>query len=218
GFQELAETPSQVLVVNDLQFGRTLERVREAEGLPYGVPAIICAMPGTGQASDSLGVFDYLVKPISRQNLLACLDRIERPVDKILLVDDEPDALQLFGRMLSEGGREYQVIRASNGTQALELLRQEKPDVLLLDLVMPEMDGFQLLAVKGEDPELNAIPVILISARDPLGQPILSNSLAVTCRRGMSAREILASVDALTRILSCASSPADRALTEASPD
>jgi CheY-like chemotaxis protein len=116
--------------------------------------------------------------------------------------------------MLNESGQDYQVIRASNGAQALELLHREKPDLILLDLVMPEMDGFQLMTVKSKDPELQQIPVVLISARDPLGQPILSNNLAVTCRRGMSAHEILAAIDALSRILSRASSPADRGLTE----
>jgi CheY-like chemotaxis protein len=193
--------------------GEALQRIQDAEALPFGVPAIICTIPGAGHASDALGVFDYLVKPISREALFACLDRLPEPPRKILLVDDEPDALQLFGRMLSEDGDGYQVIRASNGAQALELLHHERPDVLLLDLVMPEMDGFQLMAVKNEDPELREIPIVLISARDPLGQPILSNSLAVTCRRGMSAHDILASIDALSRILSSASSPADRVLT-----
>lgn len=217
-FEELARTPAQGLLINDLHIGDALQRVRDSEALPYGVPAIVCAMPGTGQATDALGVFDYLVKPISRRVLFSCLDRLQTPVNKILLVDDEPDALQLFGRMLSKAGRGYQVIRASNGAQALEILRQEQPDVLLLDLVMPEMDGFQLLTVKSKDPALRHIPVILISARDPLGQPILSSGLAVTCRRGMSAREVLACIDALSRILSYASSPADRALTAAPLD
>jgi CheY-like chemotaxis protein len=83
--------------------------------------------------------------------------------------------------------------------------------------VMPEMNGFELLAAKGQDPELCGIPVILISARDPLGQPIVSNGLAVTCRRGMSVREILACIEALSRILSRAASPLDQALTAAPP-
>jgi signal transduction histidine kinase/CheY-like chemotaxis protein len=217
-YDELSRTPAQVLLINDLYIGDTLERLRGAGTLPYGIPAIVCSIPGTGQASDALGAFDYLVKPISRKALLACLDRLEAPVSKILLVDDEPDALQLFGRMLSEAGRGYQVVRASNGAQALEFLRQDPPDAVLMDLVMPDVDGFQLLAIKNRDPDLAHIPVILISARDPLGQPILSNSLAVTSRRGMSAHEILACIDALSRILSFASSPADRALIAASRD
>ena len=217
-FVELAETPAQLLVINDLRIGETLERVREAGALPFGVPAIVCTLPGVCQSPDERGVFDYLVKPITRPALLACLERLPQPVRKILLVDDEPDALQLFGRMLNEAGRDYQVMRAANGVQAWEILRQERPDVLLLDLVMPEMDGFQLLALKSQDTNLADIPVVLISARDPLGQPIISHGLAVTCRRGMSAHEIVTCIDALSRILASASVRADRALTTTVPD
>jgi signal transduction histidine kinase/CheY-like chemotaxis protein len=215
--EEISQAPAQALLVNDIHVGEALHRINSSQALPYGTPAIVCAIPGTEQAAGTLGVFDYLVKPISRETLLACLDRVEGGVKTVLLVDDEPDALHLFGRILNEANRDYRVLRAPNGRQALDILRHERPDVMLLDLVMPEMDGFELLATKGQDPELSEIPVILISARDPLGQPIVSNGMAVTCRRGMSAREILACIDALSRILSRATSPLDRALTTAPP-
>jgi len=212
-FTEISRTPAQALIVNDFHIADALQRVRASKALPYGVPAIICAIPGAARASEAMGAFDYLVKPISRQSLISCLERLGQPLRRILLVDDEPDALQLFGRMLNEAYPECQVIRASNGRQALDVLRQTPPDAVLLDLVMPDMDGFQLLAIKRSESALRSIPVILISARDPLGQPIVSDSLAVTCRRGMSAREVLACIDALSRILSCASVSADRGLT-----
>jgi len=125
----------------------------------------------------------------------------------ILVVDDEPEALRLFRRMLASTGRGYRVLRAANGRQALAILRSERPDAILLDLVMPEMDGFQLLAAKNADPALRDIPVVAISARDPAGQPILSNALAVTRGGGLSTPQLLACIEALSRILS----PAGRA-------
>jgi signal transduction histidine kinase/CheY-like chemotaxis protein len=215
---ELPQSPAQALLINDIHIGDALQQINNAQALPYATPAIVCAIPGKEQAAGELGVFDYLVKPISREALLSCLDRVDGKVSTVLLVDDEPDALRLFGRMLNEADRGYRVVRASSGRQALEILRQDRPDVMLLDLVMPEMDGFQLLSIKSQDPELRDIPVILISARDPLGQPIVSNGLAVTCQRGMSAREVLACIDALSRILSRATLPLDRALTTAPLD
>jgi CheY-like chemotaxis protein len=86
--------------------------------------------------------------------------------------------------------------------EALEILKREQPDLVLLDLMMPEMDGFQFLAKKEKFPEIQSIPVILISARDPLGQPIVSKTLLVTSRDGLSASQLLMCIEALITILS----------------
>ncbi|MEJ5199908.1 MAG: ATP-binding protein, partial [Anaerolineae bacterium] len=197
----LSQTPAAALLVNDIRAGEALERLLASGALPFGMPALFCALPGQEEAIGALGVADYLVKPISASALLAALDRLERPVRTILIADDEPDALQLFRRILASAERGYRVLRASDGKEAWDILRQKRPDVLLLDLVMPEMDGFQLLAAKSQDPELRDIPVILTSARDPLGQPIASNSLMVARGGGLSAQQLLACIEALLGIL-----------------
>ncbi|MCS6844095.1 MAG: ATP-binding protein [Caldilineales bacterium] len=199
--QRLSQTPARALLVNDLRAGEALERLLASAALPFGTPAIFCALPGLKEAIGALGVADYLVKPISASALLATLDRLERPVRTILIADDEPDALQLFRRMLASSGRGYRVLRAGDGKQAWDLLRHERPDVLLLDLVMPEMDGFQLLAAKSQEPDLRDIPVILISAQDALGHPIASNSLMATRGGGLSAQQLLACINALLGVL-----------------
>jgi signal transduction histidine kinase/CheY-like chemotaxis protein len=198
---DLAHTPAQALLINDVHMGEALEGLTGSGVLPYNVPAIVCAVPGTEQAAEVTGVRGYLVKPISREALLGALDGLERPVRKILIVDDEPDALQLFSRMLSETTRGYRVMRAANGKQALQLLAHEPPDVILLDLVMPEMDGFQLLARLRTNPALADIPTILISARDPQGQPIVSNGIAATSLHGLSVQQLLAAIQSLTAVL-----------------
>jgi signal transduction histidine kinase/CheY-like chemotaxis protein len=197
---DLAQTPAQALLVNDMQVGQALERL-SAANLPHGIPALVCAIPGAEQATGVLGVTGYLLKPIAREALWAELDRL-RPVKTVLVVDDEPDALQLFGRMLEAAGRDYRVLRASNGREALDLLRWQRPDVVLLDLVMPEMDGYQLLDAMSRESALRDIPVVLISARDPLGQPIVSKALAVTMRDGLSVQQVLLCIKALSAILS----------------
>jgi CheY-like chemotaxis protein len=119
-----------------------------------------------------------------------------------LIVDDEPDALQLFGRMLALPGRGYRVLLARDGREAMGILEQYRPDAILLDLVMPNMDGFQLLEARKGDPALRDIPVVVISARDPAGQPIVSSALAVTRGGGLSVRQLLASIEAVGEILS----------------
>jgi signal transduction histidine kinase/CheY-like chemotaxis protein len=215
--RELPRLPARALLINDPAPEETLRHLGNAP-LPYGVPAIVCWVPGVEQAVGALGVFDYLVKPIRRAALLEALKRLGDHVETVLVVDDEADARQLFRRMLSgdgrpDGARRYRVLRAANAKQAFELLDRERVDAILLDLVMPEMDGFQVLAALRADARLREIPVIVVSARDPLGQPVASPTLAVTSRGGLSAAELLASIEALSAILSKAAPPAGPAPT-----
>ena len=99
-------------------------------------------------------------------------------------------------------GRGYRVLRAKSGQRALGLLRDRRPDVILLDLVMPGMDGFQVLQEKAGDPAVRDVPVIVVSARDPAGQPIVSSTLAVTQGGGLSTRQLLMGIEFISRVLS----------------
>jgi signal transduction histidine kinase/CheY-like chemotaxis protein len=205
---EVGRVPARALVVNGFRVDEVLKQLNETTPLPYNTPAIICSIPGLSQQVNLMGISDYLVKPISRDRLLSALEALQKPIRTLLIVDDEPDALQLFRRMLTSAKHGYRVLRANNGLEALDILRQQKVDVILLDLIMPEMDGFQFLAEKEKSPEWQDIPVILISARDPQGQPIVSNTLTVTRNGGLSVNQLLACVGALSEILSPVGQPA----------
>jgi len=82
---------------------------------------------------------------------------------KIMVVDDEQDILQFLDLVLRERG--YEVIKATNGQEALTLAATEKPDLVLLDVMMPEMDGWEVLKLLRVDPETEHIPVAMLSAR-----------------------------------------------------
>jgi CheY-like chemotaxis protein len=115
--------------------------------------------------------------------------------------------------MLAASGRGYRVLMANDGLQALRMLRDHRPDAILLDLVMPEWDGFWLLEKKNEDQELMDIPVVVISARDPAGQPIVCNALTVTQRDGMSASQLLTCINMVCSNLSAIARGDDPAQT-----
>ena len=218
--EELERAPGVALLVNAASVGTELERLSGSEALPPGTPAIICTIPGIHEAAGGLGASDYLVKPVSRESLLAALDGLDQQVQTILAVDDEPEALQLFRRMLTSADRGYRVYGAVDGIQAMSILKERPCDVVLLDLVMPNMDGFQFLAAKSQDPLVSGIPVIVISARDPAGQPIVCSSLAVTCRDGISIGKLLSCIEAISHLLSTAGQaarPAPRAEPAAGP-
>jgi CheY-like chemotaxis protein len=86
-------------------------------------------------------------------------------------------------------------------------MRTRKPDVVLLDLIMPDLDGFQVLQEKAADSGIRDIPVIVISSRDATNAPITSNAFAVLRGQGMSLGDLMACVEAISGILSPLQAP-----------
>lgn len=81
---------------------------------------------------------------------------------KILVVDDDPDDLKMISMILQPEG--YEVVTAENGREALEKVESEDPDLIILDVMMPELDGFAACAKLKSSPESKGIPVILLTA------------------------------------------------------
>ena len=79
----------------------------------------------------------------------------------ILMVDDDPATRRLVCALLKQEG--YRTLEAGNGTEALELLRKETPDLILLDIIMPGVDGFEVCKAIREDPRMTNVPVIMLS-------------------------------------------------------
>jgi adenylate cyclase len=114
----------------------------------------------------ALGASAYLNKPIDRGKLAALLANFkftDRAPRALVIEDDETTRLML-GRLLK--GEGWEVSEAKNGKVGLERLLNEPPDLILLDLMMPEMDGFEFLAQMRRDPEHDKTPVIIVTAAD----------------------------------------------------
>jgi CheY-like chemotaxis protein len=111
----------------------------------------------------ALGAADYLTKPIDRERLVTVLKKYRRDLP-VLVVDDDAVLRQLLRRMLEPEG--YTVVEAENGRVALERLREISPSVVLLDLMMPEMDGFEFAAEFRRHETWRTIPIVVITARD----------------------------------------------------
>ena len=214
--RELESQPAQALVVSDSSVESGLRSLADITALPDGTPVIVCSIPAANGGAGAFGVSDYLVKPVSRGSLLRALDRLNLRGKELLLVDDEIDAIRLFRRMLISSDRSYRVLKAQDGQEALRMLREHHPAAMLLDLVMPNMDGFRLLEEKGQDPALRDIPVVVISARDPAGQAIVSNALAVTQKNGFSMSQLLRCINAIAGAVS-ATTQAGRQVSTGEP-
>ena len=111
----------------------------------------------------SLGASDYLTKPLDRERLLSVLNKYRRDAP-VLVVDDDATLRELLRRILEGAG--YTVVEAENGRVALERLRTMAPGVILLDLMMPEMDGFEVVAEMRRHEAWRAIPVVVVTAKE----------------------------------------------------
>jgi len=124
---------------------------------------------------------NYLHKPLSLDQLTKELERFKTPAEKlqtVLVVDDDPGILEMHSRLIEQAGR--QILTARNGREALVLIEQKMPDLILLDLMMPEMDGFALLDELQAQESTRSIPVIILTAR------LLSDADLERCNRGVA--------------------------------
>jgi threonine synthase len=103
------------------------------------------------------------------EGLLASLERLDDRVKSVAIIEDEPDAARLLRRII-QARANYQIFEARNGRDGLDLIRRERPDLVLLDLMMPEVDGFTVLGQMKEEQAIADIPVIVITAKELTSQ------------------------------------------------
>jgi PAS domain S-box-containing protein len=138
----------------------------KADPLTSGIPVIMVTIIDNRNLGFSLGASDYLTKPVDREQLSAILSKYAPGgfSGPVLVVDDDPDARRLIRFLLEREG--VQVREAGDGREALQSIDQEHPELILLDLMMPVMDGFEFAAELRKRPELVHIPVVVLTARD----------------------------------------------------
>ncbi len=156
---------------------------------------IACPLVCERRLGQALGVVDYLVKPVSRQTLAAVLQKLPDPIQAVLVVDDDARMTRVLQRMVRALRPQCEVRCAYNGAAALREMRRRPPDLVLLDLVMPEMDGTTVLARVHADPALASIPIVVISAQELTGAEVRRlgrRSFRVSQPGGLSNEEALA--------------------------
>ncbi len=177
--------------------------LRDVRSSSDGVPWLICRLPSERDLRQDLGVTDYLIKPFSGERLLAALERVGLNAGNVLVVDDDPSMIELIGRFILSTGRDYRLLKACDGAEALEILDRLKVriDLLFLDLMMPPPDGLAVLAKMRTNPLLAHIPVVVISARGFIDQGLKADVLAVTRGERLSVREVMSCTRAIVEAL-----------------
>lgn len=151
------------------------------KGLPYDLPVIRLTFPGLHQQQLlPAGVAAYLVKPILWQSLAEVLRSVAPQAKRLLFVDDDPAMLRLFSQALKteDSGVLYEIVPVETGEQALALLLAEPFDVVLLDLDLPDIAGWNVLEAIQQGRTANCPPVVIISALD-LPQMLTLNGQSV---------------------------------------
>ncbi len=166
------------------------------------IPFIECSLPSCAWARDRLGVTGFLNKPITAERLLQEMRRLGNVRD-ILVVDDERGFCQLIERIVKSSGDAFRVRQAYSGEKGLHALRVRRPDLLLLDLMMPDLDGFQVLEEMRRDPELATVPVVLLTATDYFEDVLAQRKSQIVIHRpeGLRPPEVLHCLQAIVDVL-----------------
>lgn len=129
------------------------------------IPVVLYTIVEQKQHGFLLGASAYLVKPIDEQQLRETVLKLVGPGGSVLVIDDDPDARELIAVQLRRLGV-GQVTAAAGGREGLSQLARNRPDALILDLMMPDVDGFAVLQALEASPHLRSLPVIILSAKE----------------------------------------------------
>ena len=181
--------------------------LREMKTKPnlQSIPVIIVSVTEERQLAFGLGAVDHLVKPIDKEALFASLRSLKLPSwggsPRILVVDDDPQTVRLLSTVLTNDG--YEVLKVYGGGEAIETAISQSPDLIILDMMMPQVDGFQVIRHLAGDPRTCDIPIIICTAldftdedRDRLNGQIQS----VIQKTGNVKEELLATIKRIERL------------------
>jgi signal transduction histidine kinase/DNA-binding response OmpR family regulator/PAS domain-containing protein len=127
-------------------------------------PVVICSIMEQSDKGFNLGASDYLVKPILEEDIVNAISKLNRDgnIREIMVIDDDPNDLRLMEKILKAQGQ-YKPILMEGGRKGWEAMNTLPPDAIILDIFMPEMDGFTILEKMRENPILRDIPVLVVS-------------------------------------------------------
>jgi CheY-like chemotaxis protein len=177
------------------------------------IPVVIVSMLDERGKGFALGAAEYLVKPVGRDEVLAALARVTAPRGSehtVVAIDDDPLALELIRAVLEPDG--WTVLSAGSGAEGIELTRSRHPAVVLLDLLMPGMDGFAVVEALRRDPVTVSVPIVVLTSKTmtPADKARLQGQISYVASKGEFDAAVL--IDLIRR----AGSPAAASASESS--
>ena len=192
-----AEEDPPALVCLDIRLAGDLDGWQVLAGLKANattanVPVVVCTGGNGRDQAAALGAADFLTKPFSARRLRETIDRLlPGRRGSVLVVDDEDAVRGLVAETLAGNGLELR--EAADGEEGLAAVASRRPDVIVLDLMMPKLDGFSVLERLQEDPETRSIPVVVLTARRLSSEErssLRERAVALLEKSGYSAAEL----------------------------
>jgi signal transduction histidine kinase/sensor domain CHASE-containing protein/DNA-binding response OmpR family regulator len=171
-----------------------LKHLKEKEQT-HEIPVIITSMLDERELGIVWGAVEHFIKPIQKNALLNTLDKVKENISKsslsVLVVDDEVNAVELLVAMLDS--EEFDVLTAYGGQDAIDIALKNHPDVIVLDLMMPEVSGFEVIKALKADHDTIDTPIIICTAKDlePTDLDALDGNVSHIIHKGMFNREKL---------------------------
>jgi signal transduction histidine kinase/CheY-like chemotaxis protein len=181
----IEELRPRAIVTTPALTDQVLEQVSQT---PFDVPVVSFPLPSVRDQHRWERILAYLIKPISPETVAAVMSHVPQAQElNVLLVDDDPDTVRLLETMLTALPHPYRIHKAYDGAEALASMRRTLPAIVFLDLIMPGLDGAQVVEAMRADDRLAEVPVVMISGRDWIDESIkLGASFSVTCRAPVS--------------------------------
>jgi len=152
------------VMLPDLDGWSVLSRLKSDPRLA-DIPVVMQSILDEPKRGFMLGASEYLTKPIDRGRVIDVISRLQRDGDsQALVVEDDPDTCKLIASWLKGAG--WQVKTAGNGKEALEVWDEQRPELVILDLMMPKMDGFEFMESLQQKPEAASTKVVVVTAKD----------------------------------------------------
>jgi GAF domain-containing protein/CheY-like chemotaxis protein len=190
------------VVVMDVNFGgeqgwNILERLKDRDDT-FDIPVIVVTLSNESERAYKLGAHTFIQRPFDPADLQKAVLQAEKEsnMDRILIIDDQASDVRLLTQLLNENGT-YRVFSADNGIEGISLVARRRPNLIILDLRMPEMDGFAVLQELRDNPETANIPVLVVTGEIDLKsdeQQKLSN-VRVLHKTDISEEEFQAFID-----------------------
>ncbi len=169
-------------------------------------PVITCAMP-SGRRSIHNDQAQF-VKPVTRDTLYEALERLNPSARNLLIIDKDRDVIRMFTRMLQAMSQRYRIWKAYSSEEGLALMREQAPDVVILDILTPDEDGLTIADHMKQTPELTEIPIIIAATSGDVDEltPAVNGKIVVS--KAFQPVELVHCIEALVGVFSPANAPA----------
>jgi CheY-like chemotaxis protein len=199
---EMAKRLRPTVITLDLQLpvkdGWQVLKELKRHPLCREIPVVIVSIIDEKNLGFSLGAVDYFVKPVSRDDLVRALDRVHlvrrkgQRLPTVLVIDDDRAATDLVQVILENEG--YTVLKAFDGKEGVERAVRERPDLIILDLIMPETSGFNVAYQLKHIPATQAIPIIILTSMEidnTMAEQLESYVVGLMNKSAFTKRELL---------------------------